>query len=177
MPAEIRIAEPEMWPLLEQCALFQTVHPEEQSEFLKQYREKPGIRIKAFKRGETICRKGDYELDLCVVLSGKVVFRDQLPGTQTKSDVGSRSAGGFYGEGGAMGGLPRSTDVVAADDCQILFLPGSDLKFVAHNNPQARETLESLYRDRAVRILAEQLDLFEGVSKEFIDELIPRSEM
>jgi CRP-like cAMP-binding protein/Fe-S-cluster-containing hydrogenase component 2 len=177
MPTDVQMPEFELWPLLAKCALFQNIQPAEQSDFLKEFRAKHGMRIKAFKRGETICTKGEYELDLCVVLSGKVLFRDQVPGSLVKSDVGDRIAGGFYGEAGAMGGLPRSTDVVAADDCLIFYLPGPDLKFVAHNNPDARDTLELLYRNRAVRILAQELDLFDGVSGEFIDQLIPRCEM
>ena len=173
MPTDIQMPESELWPLLLKCELFQTVQPPEQGDLLKEYRARHGMRVRSFKRGETICAKGTYELDLCVVLNGNVVFRDQLPGAQLKINVGSRAAGGFYGEAGALGGLPRSTDVMAADDCQIFYLPGPDLKFIAHNNPPARDKLENLYRDRAVRILAEQLDLFDGVSPEFINQLIP----
>jgi CRP-like cAMP-binding protein/Fe-S-cluster-containing hydrogenase component 2 len=173
MPTDVQMSEAELWPLLLKCELFQTMQPPEQGDFLKEYRARHGMRIRSFKHGETICTKGTYELDLCVVLDGSVVFRDLLPGSQLKGQVGSRAAGGFYGEAGALGGLPRSTDVVAADNCQIFYLPGPDLKFVAHNNPLARDKLEDLYRDRAVRILAAQLDLFDGVSAEFINQLIP----
>ena len=56
--------------------------------------------------------KGEYELDVCIVLSGNVDLLDEGPdGGRVR--VAGVEAGNFYGELGAIGGLPRTADCVA----------------------------------------------------------------
>jgi len=70
--------------------------------------------------------KGEYELDVCIVLSGNVDLLDEGPdGGRVR--VAGVEAGNFYGELGAIGGLPRTADCVA-DDTEIFYLRRHTLK-------------------------------------------------
>jgi Fe-S-cluster-containing hydrogenase component 2/CRP-like cAMP-binding protein len=85
-------------------------------------------------------------------------------------------AGRFYGELGAMGGLPRTVDVVAATDSEIFYVPRHALKFLEVNF-QARSILAERYREMAVRATVPGLELFRGVPLAFVEELIPHCEI
>jgi Fe-S-cluster-containing hydrogenase component 2/CRP-like cAMP-binding protein len=82
----------------------------------------------------------------------------------------------FYGELGALGGLPRTVDVIAASATEIFYVPRHALKYL-EINPKTRTMLADLYRERAVSVAAADLDLFRGVPPQFIKELIPRCEI
>ena len=134
------------------------------------------MRVLAFQPAEKVCDKGKYELDLCFILKGSIDLFDQVVG-KGYIKVASLPAGAFYGELGALGGLPRSTDVVAGPEgVEIFYLPRYCLKYL-FANPQARDRLNDLYRERALRVVAAQNDLFKGVPKEFVDALIPHTQI
>jgi CRP-like cAMP-binding protein/Fe-S-cluster-containing hydrogenase component 2 len=121
-----------------------------------------------------ICRKGEYELDLCFVLSGEVeLFDHQADGRVL---VATLQAGRFYGELGVLGGLPRTLDIIAASDTEIFYVPRHTLKYIEINE-QARALLAERYREMAVSVAAAELDLFRGVPPEFIKQLIPKCEI
>src|SRR5262249_50231815 len=83
----------------------------------------------------------------------------------------------FYGELGALGGLARTTDVVAAaGGAELFYLPRHCLKFLI-GNEHARKIINDRYRDRALHVLAEELELFKGVPPEFIDQMIQHCEV
>src|SRR6185369_3669579 len=82
----------------------------------------------------------------------------------------------FYGELGALGGLPRTVDIVANSETEIFYVPRHALKYLEINQ-QARAIIGERYRDMAVRVTAAGLELFSGVPPEFIEELAPRCEI
>jgi CRP-like cAMP-binding protein/Fe-S-cluster-containing hydrogenase component 2 len=164
------------WEKISSLELFKTFTAEQREALEGQFEKDPTLRFKLFGAGETVCRKGEYELDLCFILRGSVDLFDDVPG-KGWSKVASLGVGSFYGELGAIGGLPRTTDVVAgADGAEIFYLPRQALKF-AEVNAEAREILATRYRERAVRVAAGELEIFKGVPKTFIDELIPHCEI
>ncbi|HVN28392.1 MAG TPA: cyclic nucleotide-binding domain-containing protein [Candidatus Binataceae bacterium] len=168
----LAIAGPQLWRRLSGIEPFPHFNEEQKAAFLSAYERHQGIELKVFGKGDLVCKKGDYELDLCFILNGSADLCDEVAGTgYTK--VASLPAGTFYGELGALGGIPRSTDVVAgADDTEILYIPDYALKFV-NSNIEARTLIMNRYRDRAVRAIANAIDLFQGVPRDFIDKLIP----
>ena len=158
------------------CELFKTFTPEQRQELEQQLEKDPALRFKSFSAGAIACKKGEFELDLCFILGGSVELFDEVPG-QGWSKVATIGVGNFYGELGAIGGLPRTTDVVAGPDgAEIFYLPRHALKFV-EINAEARAVLADRYRERAVRVLAKELELFKGVPQSFIDELIPHCQI
>lgn len=170
------ISSAELWQRLERIEPFPRFSEEQKKNFLQAYERGEGIRLKTFQRGDLVCKKGEYELDLCFIVTGSADLYDNVSG-RGYTKVASFPAGAFYGELGALGGLPRSTDVIAgADQTEILYIPNYALKFV-NTNPQARKLIMDRYRDRAVRAMANEIDLFRGVPASFIDGLIPHCEI
>ena len=164
-----------LWQYLSAIGLFAQFTAEQRQSFLNAYMREAGIGVRRFAAGEIISRKGEYELELCIVLSGQVDLFDEGP-DGGRLRVAAMKAGDFYGELGAIGGLPRTTDCVAAADSEIFYIPRHALKFV-EINLHARTLLAERYRERAVRVVAVELELFRGVPAAFINELIPRCEI
>ena len=168
----LSIAAPQLWQRLERIEPFPHFNQEQKEHFLQAYERGEGIQLKTFRHGQMICRQGEYELDLCFVLSGSADLWDKVAGGGYMK-VASLPAGSFYGELGALGGLPRSTDVIAgADGTEILYIPNYALKFI-NTNVEARTLIMDRYRDRAVRAMANAIDLFRDVPDTFINGLIP----
>ncbi len=170
------LLEPDaLWQLLSQIVLFSSFSKEQRAILLQALEREPGMGVRRFGAGEVACRKGEYELDLCIILRGKVdLFDYDTDGRKIK--VASLGAGNFYGELGALGGLPRTTDVEATEETEIFYVPRHALKYL-EINPAAREILAERYRERAVRVIAAETDLFRGVPPSFIGELIPKCEI
>jgi CRP-like cAMP-binding protein/Fe-S-cluster-containing dehydrogenase component len=166
----------ELWQQLSRFQVFATFTEQQRTSFLNTYQHEAGMCVRRFAGGQLICKKGEYELDLCFILRGKVDLYDvAADGSRVKA--ASIPAGAFFGELGALGGLARTTDVVAAEEgAELFYLPRHCLKFLI-SNTEARQIVTDRYHDRAVRVLAQELELFKGVPKEFIDRLIDRCEI
>ena len=164
-----------LWQRLSRLEIFESFSDEQRDSFLKAYENEPDFRVRAFKAGDVICRKGEYELDLCFILSGGVDLIDRY-GEADQVFVAALEAGNIYGELGAIGGLPRTLDVIAREDCEIFYVPRHALKYLELNN-HARDILAQRYRERAVRATAADIELFRGVPSSFVDELIPKCEI
>ena len=164
-----------LWQRLSRFGIFENFSDDQRDAFLKAYETEPGIRVRAFDRDEIICRKGEYELDLCVILSGGVNLIDRY-GEDDQVFVAALETGDIYGELGAIGGLPRTLDVVAREDCEIFYIPRHALKYLELNT-HAREVLAQRYRERAVRVTAADIELFHGVPPSGLDDLIPKCEI
>ena len=135
----------------------------------------PGLRIERYATGQKVCVKGQYQLELCFVLEGMVEAFAEAP-EKGAGAVAGFGAGDFFGELGAIGGLPRSTDVIAATPAELLHVPRHALRYL-EVNPEARKILADCYRERAVLVAANQTELFQGVADSVIAELIPRCEI
>jgi cAMP-dependent protein kinase regulator len=164
-----------LWQRLSRLEIFESFSEDQRDAFLKAYENEPGIRLRAFKSGDIICRKGEYELDLCFILTGGVDLIDRY-GEDDQVFVVALEAGNIYGELGAVGGLPRTLDVIAHTHCEIFYVPRHALKYLEQNN-HAREILAQRYRERAVRVTVADIALFEGVSSSCIADLIPKCEI
>ena len=165
-----------LWQRLSRLEIFETFSDDQRDAFLKAYENEPGIRLRAFKAGDIICRKGEYELDLCFILSGGVDLIDHYGEKDQVFVVGALQAGNIYGELGAIGGLPRTLDVIAREDSEIFYVPRHALKYLELNT-HAREILAHRYRERAVRVTVADIELFHGVPSSCVDELIPQCEI
>ena len=164
-----------LWQRLNRLEIFESFSEDQRDAFLKAYENEPGIRLRAFKAGDVICRKGEYELDLCVILSGAVNLIDRY-GEADQELVVALEAGNIYGELGVMGGLPRTLDVIARENSEIFYIPRHALKYLELNS-HARQILADRYRERAVRVTVADIELFHGVPSSCVDDLIPKCEI
>jgi CRP-like cAMP-binding protein/Fe-S-cluster-containing hydrogenase component 2 len=167
----IPIEAPELWHQLAGFELFASFTEEESLSFRWAFEREALMCVRGFASGEFVCHKGEYQLDLCFILRGTVDLYDHTAdGSAFK--VASLSEGDFFGELGAIRGQPRTTDVVAAaDDTRLLYIPRHCLTALM-SNLVARRAVTERYQERAIRVLAQGLELFKGVAQEFIEHLI-----
>jgi CRP-like cAMP-binding protein/Fe-S-cluster-containing hydrogenase component 2 len=171
---QVAIVPTEQWQMLQRCDAFRTFTDHERESFEHACEHEYGVMVRRFKAGDPICRKGEFELDLCIVLAGRAEVHDH-------DDRGAEvhtvyEAGSIFGELGAMGGRPRSFDVVAAQETLILYIPRHALKYLEINE-RARTILADRYRERAVRAMTGRVELFNTVPESFVDELIPHCQI
>lgn len=172
----VRIPANELWSQLSGCDLFTSFSQEQREAFVKACDREAAMRVQQFDRDALVCGKGEFELDLCVVLKGAVNLCE-VGGDRVRTQVAQRCAREFYGELGALGGVPRTVDIVAAEDgTQIFYIPRHCLKFV-ETNDEARAILAKRYRERAIRTMVSDVELFKGVPAEFIDRLLANCEI
>ena len=174
-PANDKLPPWILWQRLHPLAVFRTFTDEQRDSFLAAYEREPGLCVRKFNDAETICRKGEYELDLCFVLSGGVNLVDEVEALG-RGVLLQLQQGDFYGELGAIGGLPRSVDVVARGSAEIFYVPRYALKYI-EINPEARTLIADRYRDLAVKATAINLELFRGVPTNFVNQLAPKCEV
>ena len=166
---QVTIATGELWPMLARCDAFSTFTAHERETFEHAFEHEYGMVVRRFAPGDPICRKGEFELDLCIVLAGRAEVHDHDDrGVEVHTVY---EAGAIFGELGAMGGRPRSFDVVAAQETFILYIPRHALKHLEINE-RARAILAGRYRERAVRAMTGRVELFAMVPESFVDELI-----
>jgi CRP-like cAMP-binding protein/Fe-S-cluster-containing hydrogenase component 2 len=166
---QVTIARADLWRMLERCEAFATFTDHERESFEHVFEHEYGMAVRRFAPGDPICRKGEFELDLCIVLDGRAEVHDHDDrGVEVHTVY---EAGSIFGELGAMGGRPRSFDVVAAQDTLILYIPRHTLKYLEINE-QARNILADRYRERAVRAMTSRVELFRTVPESFVNELI-----
>ena len=160
----ITIEASELWQKLADCELFASFSEEERLSFSWAFEREALMCVRRFANGEFVCRKDEYQLDLCFILRGAVDLYDHTAdGSALK--VASLSEGDFFGELGAIRGQPRTTDIVAAtDDTRLLFIPRHCLTFLMAN-PVARRMVTERYQERTIRVLAQELELFRGLRR------------
>jgi CRP-like cAMP-binding protein len=119
-PNQVSISFTDLWQMLSGFDAFNTFTGHERESFQHAFEHEVGMRVRRFAAGGVICRKGEFELDLCIVLSGRAEVHDE-------DDAGVHlgtlyEAGSIFGELGAMGGRPRSLKVIAAGETLILYI-------------------------------------------------------
>jgi len=108
-------------------------------------------REERFAQGEAICRRGDEGSDLYVVTEGSVAVRigDRL--------LATLQAGQVVGELAVLDSRPRSADVIAATDVEVLRIPGDEFqRLLERSSGLARgllRVLASRVRDSSTRQL------------------------
>jgi len=93
----------ELWQELSRFQVFATFTEPQRNSFITACEREAGMCVRRFGGGQLICKKGEYELDLCFILRGKVDLYDEAAdGSRVKA--ASIPAGAFFGELGALGG-------------------------------------------------------------------------
>ena len=116
--------------LLEKCALFVSLDE-------KARRDITGYAVpRSFKAGDSICRLGDHGDSMMAVVIGSV--RISRPTSRGKeiilADLGS---GELFGEIALLDGKPRSANVVALTNCELMVLERRNVVPFLERNPAA----------------------------------------
>lgn len=90
-----------------------------------------------YAKGEIILREGEEASDLCLLTKGAASVRISLPRSDRFKRLATLAPGAIFGEMAFLDGNPRSADVWAEEDCEILRLPLKDLDEFTREMPEA----------------------------------------
>jgi CRP-like cAMP-binding protein len=102
-------------------------------EFMERVKNK-GV-IKKFKKGETILREGSRGFNFYFILKGWVDVVLYTPGGK-RVILNILEEGNFFGEMSVLEGLPRSANVEAKTDCEILEISKENFLSTIKNYPE-----------------------------------------
>lgn len=105
-------------------------------------------RRRRYPRGETVFREGDPCTGLYVVEDGRVKVRVTSPEGKERI-LALLGPGDVLGELAVLDGGPRCADVVAQEECTLIFLDGEEFREFLRGHPEASV--------RLLRLLARRL--------------------
>jgi CRP-like cAMP-binding protein len=130
--------------LLERCALFSSLDEKARRDIAAY--AKP----RTFTAGEAICRLGDRGDSMMAVVIGTV--RVSLPTARGKEVIlADLRAGELFGEIALLDGKPRSANVTAQTNCELMVLERRDLVPFLERNPAASMKLMEMLCARVRR--------------------------
>jgi MFS family permease len=100
-------------------------------------------------QGATIIRHGEAGDEAFFILAGRAVAGLETPGGGYRA-LSAMEAGDFFGEIGALLDMPRTADVVADEDIEVLRVPGRNLD-VLLEDPRLRYLILSKLTERVDR--------------------------
>src|SRR5205085_10999947 len=97
--------------------------------------------------GQVILREGDPGRSFYIIIEGRVrIYKAGDDGKEiTLAHLGE---GAFFGEMALLSGAPRTANVVAEEDTEILEVTDTVLRELAGNHPQVVSSLKNFYRQR-----------------------------
>jgi CRP/FNR family transcriptional regulator, cyclic AMP receptor protein len=99
------------------------------------------LRLRRFKRDETVFHQGDPGDALYIVASGHVKVVLPSPDTSEGAILATLGRGQFFGELAMLDGQPHSADVVALERTETLVLGRADFERLFEREPSIRRSL------------------------------------
>lgn len=97
--------------------------------------------------GELIIREGDPGSSFFIIVEGKVrIFK--LGADEREITLAHLGEGAFFGEMALLSGAPRTANVVAEEETEILEVTDVVLRELAEKHPQVIRSLKNFYRQR-----------------------------
>ena len=122
-----------------------------------------------YAEGEVIVRKGDTADDMYIVRNGKVsVMMTNGTGNNQKREVAALGPGKFFGEMALMTGEPRTADVVAKTDAELLVITHGAFQATLAAHPELAETVSRVIAERQAKLT--EASKTAGKSDEAIEE-------
>jgi len=109
-------------------------------------------RGRVFAPGETIIRAGDLGSSMFVVHRGSVDVRVEVNG-QART-VKQLQEGEFFGEMALLTGEPRTANVLAAEETEVLEIGHDDMRHLFESNPDLVEALSHTVNERRAGLAA-----------------------
>ncbi len=105
-----------------------------------------------FAPGETLIRAGDEGSSMFVVHNGKVAV--QVADTSGPRTVAVLSEGNFFGEMALFTGEPRTANVVALEETEVLEIGHAAMKHLFETNPSLAESISWTIAERQAALAA-----------------------
>ena len=107
-----------------------------------------------FAPGETVIRAGDPGSSMFVVHNGRV--RVQVSENGRARTVATLSEGAFFGEMALFTGEPRTANIVAIEETEVLEIGHAAMKQVFDTNPDLVESLSHIIAERRQGLVASE---------------------
>jgi small-conductance mechanosensitive channel/CRP-like cAMP-binding protein len=105
-----------------------------------------------FAPGETVIRAGDPGSSMFVVHNGRVSV--QISENRRARTVATLSEGAFFGEMALFTGEPRTANIVAIEETEVLEIGHAAMKLVFDTNPDLVESLSHIIAERRQGLVA-----------------------
>lgn len=92
-----------------------------------------GYKRRTHKKGDQILKDGDFGEEMFVIAKGKVQVSKVIDGNRV--NLGELERGEFFGEMSLLEGLPRSADVYASSDTELLVISSGGLLLKIRRDP------------------------------------------
>jgi len=105
------------------------------------------LSYRRYGKGEQILKEGDPGRSFFVIVEGKVRIWKRLPAGE-ELQLATLEDGAFFGEMALLSGAPRTANVSAEDDTELLEVSDAVLRHLAKNHPLVVKSLKNFYRQR-----------------------------
>jgi len=105
--------------------------------------------LKKYKTGEYIITEGQKDDHLFLIKKGELRVETTNPQGK-KVFLSTLSQHQFFGEISFLTGLPRTADVLAITDCEILLISKEDLETIIIKHPNIEKVLKQYHQHRAI---------------------------
>ncbi len=105
-----------------------------------------------YAEGEVIVRKGDTADDMFIVRNGHVAVMMTNGNGVQKREVAALGPGKFFGEMALMTGEPRTADVVAKTDAELLVITHGAFQATLAAHPELAETVSRVIAERQAKL-------------------------
>ncbi|CAN5351588.1 hypothetical protein BH10ACI3_BH10ACI3_28570 [soil metagenome] len=103
--------------------------------------------------GEAVVRIGQEGNSMYVILRGSV--KVQIPEKEYQKTVGTLGENDFFGEMSLLTGQPRTANVIAVEESEVLRIDKSGLRPILENNPALVESVSDLIEERRTQLTAD----------------------
>ena len=110
---------------------------------------------RVFAPGEAIVRKGQEGGSMYVIVRGSVSV--QVPGPGGPATINNLRTNQFFGEMSLLTGQPRTANVIADEETDVLQIRKSALKPIFEANPELLDTISEIVGERR-RLLEVQME-------------------
>ncbi len=134
------------------------------------------VTLRQLVPGEELCREGEFHERLYVVLSGSVE-QSSMAGPMGKVRLLVLGPGSFFGEMAVVADQPEPFTVTALEMTVVLEVPKAAVHRLMQHSPSFRETMEDLYRRRALFTYARQPGGLGTLPDDVVDYLFSAAEL
>jgi sulfate permease, SulP family len=92
--------------------------------------------VRTYRKGEIIIREGETTRDLFLLTKGSLTIKAHLPHKKRLQRVFTFDAGVIFGEMALLDAKPRSADVWAEEDSEVLILPYQEFMALSEAAPE-----------------------------------------
>src|SRR5260221_3901780 len=134
------------------------------------------VTLRRLVPGEELCREGEFHERLYVVLSGSVE-QTALAGPLGRVRILVLGPASFFGELAVVADQPEPFTVTALEMSVVLEIPKAAVHRLMEHSPALRETMDDLYRRRALFNYARQPGGLGGLPDEVVDAPFAAAEL